>query len=167
MERCFRLALSIDLHRAATGDVLLTGRSSGLLGPGDRIGWRHSNLGWKLERESIVELWRPYTFFREVMVVGTFGYYEHQYHFAPMNDGTRVRDEVLFSAPAGILGRLAERLFLRRRMIDDVARRNAFLKRVAESDEWHVYLDGQPELDTRIYKASLPDSSQEDRAFAE
>ena len=93
MERCFRLALSVDLHRAATQDVPFAGRTSGLLGPGKTVGWKHSRLGWKLKRESLVDLWRPFTFFHEVMVTGTFGFYEHEHHFAPMNDGTRIRDE--------------------------------------------------------------------------
>ena len=165
MELCFRLALSLDLHRDATGDVQFAG-GSGLLGPGDTVGWEHRHLGWRLRQESIVQVWRPFTFFREVMVAGSFGFYEHEYHFAPMNDGTRIRDEVRFAAPMGAVGRVAERLFLRRRMIASLERRGAFLKRVAESGEWHKYLDGQAEVDARIYQA-IQVASKDERAFVE
>jgi ligand-binding SRPBCC domain-containing protein len=167
VERCFRLALSIDLHCAATDDVALSGRTSGLLGPGDTVGWQRSHLGWRLQQESRVEVWRPFSYYREVMVEGTSGFYEHEHHFAPMNDGTRIRDEIRFTAPMGMLGRLAERVFLRRRMIAVLARRNALLKSVAESDDWHQYLDGQPELNTQVYQAGVPAFAADGRVIVE
>jgi hypothetical protein len=54
-----------------------------------------------------------------------------QYFDAAPDDGT---------APLGILGRIAERLVLRRYMTRFLQARNAVLKRAAESDEWRAFL---------------------------
>jgi hypothetical protein len=64
-----------------------------------------------------------------------------------MDDGTRMRDEIRFSAKWGPLGRLATKLFVRRRLKAFLMERNAVIKRVAESEEWRKYLDGT--VDTR------------------
>jgi len=85
------------------------------------------------------------------MISGRFKHFEHDHHFAAMNDGTRMRDEIRFSAPWGMLGRLATRMFLRRHVTAFLAERNALLKHVAESDEWHKYLDGRS-----VSPATLP-----------
>jgi ligand-binding SRPBCC domain-containing protein len=61
---------------------------------------------------------------------------------AAPDGGTVLRDELRFAAPLGILGRIAERLVLRRYMTRFLQTRNAVLKRVAESEEWRQFMDG-------------------------
>ncbi len=75
------------------------------------------------------------------MVAGSFRRFEHEHHFATMDDGTRVRDEIQFSAPWGMLGQF----LARRRLLEILVERNAVIKRVAESEEWRKYLDGTVE----------------------
>jgi hypothetical protein len=75
-----------------------------------------------------------------VMTAGAFRRFEHDHHFATMDDGTRMRDEVRFSAPWGTLGRLATKMFFRKHLKAFLMERNAVIKRVAESDEWRKYL---------------------------
>jgi hypothetical protein len=58
-----------------------------------------------------------------------------------MDDGTRMRDELRFSTSGGILGRLKARIFLRKQLKAFLAERNALIKRLAESEEWHKYLE--------------------------
>jgi ligand-binding SRPBCC domain-containing protein len=60
----------------------------------------------------------------------------HDHHFQPVDGGTEMRDVFRFSAPAGPLGRLAERLVLRAHMTRLLAHRNAAIKAAAEGDEW-------------------------------
>jgi ligand-binding SRPBCC domain-containing protein len=148
IERCFRLSVSVDLQRAATGQEPSDGVTTGLLGPGDTVTWR----GPGGRHQTLIEVWRPYSYFREVMLAGPFKAYEHEHHFATMNDGTRIRDEIRFTARLGLLGRLVQWIS-RRRVLRLIEKRNAFLKRVAESDEWSQYMEGQPELDLRTYQA--------------
>ncbi|CAN5721117.1 hypothetical protein BH10ACI4_BH10ACI4_24930 [soil metagenome] len=166
IERCFSLTLSTEIHRAATGDVPLNGVVAGLLGPGRTVTWKTPYLRMTFEPEILIDAWRPFTYYREVMVSGPLESWEHEYHFAPMNDGTRIRDEIRFTAPMGRLGRLAESLFLRRHLTARLVQRNAFIKRVAESEDWHQYLDGQPEIDLRVYQAAQRDPEPQGRVYA-
>lgn len=161
MERCFKLAVSIDLMMAASNYEAVAGVTSGLIGPGDTVTWQYRRLLRKGHHQSLVEVWHPYTHFRDIMIDGHFKSYEHDHHFALMNDATRIRDEIRFSAPSGMLGRLREKL-LQRSLTKVLRQRNVLLKQAAESDRWHEFLDGRSELDMRAFQvpsASLRDAN--------
>jgi ligand-binding SRPBCC domain-containing protein len=148
MERCFKLATSVEFHIASTRPMkerAVSGVTSGLLREGDTVKWSVRHFMVRLTHTSLVEVSRPFAHFREVMVAGIFSRYEHEHFFAAMDDGTRVRDELKFSAPFGPLGRMMEVLVMERYMTSLLKRRNAALKRAAESDEWRSYLAGQAE----------------------
>jgi hypothetical protein len=74
------------------------------------------------------------------MVSGSFQHFEHDHHFATMDDGTRIRDEIRFLPQRGLMGRLTVRS-VRRRLKACLIEHNAMIKRVAESNEWRKYLD--------------------------
>ena len=154
MERCFKLAVSIDLMMASGDYEAVAGVTSGLIGPGDTVTWQYRRLVRKGHHQSMIEVWHPYTHFREIMIDGPFKSYEHDHHFAVMNDATRIRDEIRFSAASGLLGRLREKHIVQRNLTKLLHQRNALLKQVAESDRWHDFLDGQSELDMRAFQAS-------------
>ncbi len=142
IERCFLLSLSIDLHVASAGETqekAIDGVTTGLIGEGETVTFQGRHLGMRKRHTSRIEAVRPYSYFRDVMVAGAFRRFEHDHHFAPMDDGTRMRDEIRFSAPWGPLGHN----LARRRLIAFLSERNAFIKRVAESEEWRRYLDGE------------------------
>ena len=130
------------------------------------VTWRGSSFIGTRTYQNLVEVWRPYSYFRDIMISGPFNAYEHEHHFAPMNDGTRIRDEVRFTASRGLLGPLTESL-LERKVVAYLQKRNALIKQVAESDEWHQYLDGQPELDMRVYQAASAIPSKNLLAYAD
>jgi ligand-binding SRPBCC domain-containing protein len=145
MQRCFELATSIDLHLASaaqTQETAIGGVISGLIGEGETVVWRGRHFGRWLTHTSKVDGWRPYTYFREVMTEGWFRRFEHEHHFAVMDDGTRMRDEIRFSA-SGMMGKLMEKI-ARRHLIGMLRRRNALIKRAAESEEWRRYLEASP-----------------------
>jgi hypothetical protein len=96
------------------------------------VHWRHTSL---------IEKLRPHSYYRDVMIAGPFQHFEHDHHFAPMDDGTRMRDEIRFSASSGILGQLRTRMFLRKQLRAFLMERNAMIKRLAESEDWHKYLE--------------------------
>jgi ligand-binding SRPBCC domain-containing protein len=149
VERCFRLATSIDLHIASTvstGEKAVDGVVTGLICGGETVTWQGRHFGVRLRHTSLVDAWRPCSYFRDVMVRGMFARFQHEHFFAAMDDGTRMRDEIRFCAPWGSLGRLATRLVVRKHLTTLVTKRNALIKRVAESEEWHTYLDGRPEM---------------------
>jgi ligand-binding SRPBCC domain-containing protein len=147
IERCFQLSLSAALRQEAVGSEPVSGRTTGLIGLDDKVTWAKGLFGWGSRQENRVEALRPDLFFREVSSVESPGRLEHDHHFAPMNDGTRIRDEIQCSAPEGWRGLIAERFFLRRRMTEYLKRRNAIIKQAAESEGWHHYLDGELKLE--------------------
>jgi ligand-binding SRPBCC domain-containing protein len=143
VERCFLLSLSIDLHCASayrTGEKAIAGVTTGLIGEGETVTFRGRHFGLRWRHTSRIETLRPYSHFRDVMIAGPFRRFEHDHHFATMDDGTRIRDEIRFSAPWGPLGRLATRMFVRKHLKAFLMERNAVIKRVAESEEWHKYV---------------------------
>jgi ligand-binding SRPBCC domain-containing protein len=140
VERCFLLSLSIDLHVDSThksGEKAIDGVTSGLISEGETVTFQARHFGWR-RHTSRVEVLRPYSHFRDVMVAGSFRHFEHDHHFAAMDDGTRMRDEIRFTAPWGPLGDA----LARRRLKVLLLERNATIKQVAESEEWRKYLDG-------------------------
>ena len=165
LERCFRLSLSVDLEKNATGRQAIDGVTRGLIGPGETITWSEDGLNLHLH-QTLIDIWRPFSYFRDVMVEGPFGAFEHDHHFAVMDDGTRIRDEVRFTARPGIFSHATESLFLRRRVLNLLRLRNIMLKQVAESEEWHRYLDDQPEVDQHIYQAFSASTPTDKHAFA-
>ncbi len=146
VERCFLLSLSVDLHVASarsSREQAIEGVTTGLISEGETVTFRGRHLGLRLRHKSRIEALRPYSYFRDVMVSGVFSHFEHDHHFAAMDDGTRVREEIRFRAPCGVLGQLATKMLVRRHLTAFLMERNEGLKRVAESEDWHRYLDGQ------------------------
>lgn len=139
VERCFLLSLSIDLHVASargTREQAIDGVTTGLIGEGETVTFQGHHFGLRLRHTSRIETLRPYSYFRDVMVTGAFRHFEHDHHFAAMDDGTRIRDEIRFSIGWGAIGRILARRRLRAFVID----RNDVIRRVAESEEWRRYL---------------------------
>ena len=99
-------------------------------------------MGFRVSHISRIEEVRPFTYFREVLIAGGFRHFEHEHHFAPMDDGTRVRSEVRFSAGFGPLGLLLERILLRRYVMKLLIKRHMRLKHTIGSNEWRRYLEG-------------------------
>lgn len=143
MERCFKLAANIDLHVASArscNEKVVDGVTRGSITAGDIVKFEGRHFGLQLSHTSRIDGWRPCSYFREVMVEGSFARFEHEHHFAVMDDGTRMRDEIRFSAPCGMFGKIAEKM-VRRHLIAMLKQRNAVIRRVAESDEWRRYLE--------------------------
>jgi ligand-binding SRPBCC domain-containing protein len=144
MERCFKLAASVDLRAASatwTGEEAVDGVTSGVIGNGETVTWQGKHLGMTQRYTSRIDAWRPYSYFRDVIALGVFLRFQHEHFFATMDDGTRMRDEVRFSTRWGVLGRLASKTLVRRHLTTILLRRNSMIKRVAESEEWRRYLD--------------------------
>jgi ligand-binding SRPBCC domain-containing protein len=128
---CFDLSLDVGQHLASmarSGERVVDGRRSGQLALGEQVTWRARHLGlpWTMTVE-IVEHDRPHRFVDE-QVSGPFAAFRHVHRFEPTGHGTRMTDEVTFTAPFGFLGRIAERAVLRRRLSTLIVTRNAHLR---------------------------------------
>lgn len=69
------------------------------------------------------------------MVSGAFKRFDHDHHFVAEGNGTVMTDMFDYTAPLGLLGRLADGMFLRRYMQRLLPRRNQVIKQVAESGD--------------------------------
>lgn len=143
-ERVFDLTRSIDLHTRSlrwTREVPVAGRTSGLIGLGETVTWRAWHLGVRQRLTSRISAYDRPAYFQDVMVRGAFAWMEHDHWFdAAPGGGTVLRDHFRFAAPLGILGKAVEALVLRRYMTRFLERRNAVIKRVAESEEWREFV---------------------------
>lgn len=143
IERVFDLARSIDAHMASTEGTrerAVAGRTSGLIKDGETVTWeaRHFGITQRLSVR-ITAFERP-CLFGDEMVSGAFSAMKHTHRFAENGSQTLMKDEFYFSAPFGIFGRIAERLFLTRYMKAFLSKRAIALKHLAESNEWQRYL---------------------------
>jgi ligand-binding SRPBCC domain-containing protein len=142
-ERVFDLSRSVDLHLRAsgeTGEEAVGGRTSGLMELGDTVTWRARHFGIRQHLTSRITGYERPRWFRDEMVRGAFASLVHDHWFDAENGGTRMRDRFVFAAPLGLLGRLAERLVLRRYMTRLLVDRNTVLARLAQSGEWRNVL---------------------------
>ena len=67
--------------------------------------------------------------------------FDHDHLFASQGSTTLMTDVFDYHAPLGLLGRVAERLFLTRYMAALLSERNKIIKEVAEGDRWSVLLN--------------------------
>ena len=140
---CFDLSRSIDLHMlstAHTGERAIAGRTSGLIGPGETVTWRARHFGaWQTLTSRITQFEYP-TCFIDEMVRGAFRSIRHEHKFTPSPEGTLMEDRFTFVTPLGLLGRLADGLFLERYMRRLLIERNEVIKEYAETGKWKEVL---------------------------
>src|SRR5882757_2811493 len=133
--QCFDLARSIDVHVASTrhtGEIAIAGRTSGLIELNETVTWRAKHFGiWQTLTAKVTEMAAPY-FFADEMVKGAFKSFRHEHHFAEHKGYTLMTDIFVFESPLGILGKLADMLFLKRYMCNLLVKRNVVIKEFAE-----------------------------------
>jgi len=135
IQKVFDLSRSIDLHMESTkrtGERSIAGRTSGLIELDETVTWRARHFGiWQNLTSKITELQRPNLFVDE-MVSGTFKSFRHEHHFSEVDEHIMMKDVFVFESPFGILGRLANWLFLKRYMTNLLKVRNEVIKKAAE-----------------------------------
>lgn len=143
-EECFALSLSVDAHTASmsgSAERIVGGVTAGEMRAGETVTWRamHFGIPWRLTSR-ISEYAAPHRFVDE-QLSGPFAAWRHEHRFeaivgtaaarrpeaGPARLATRMIDLVEFAAPLGPLGRLAERLVLRRYLERLLERRNRWL----------------------------------------
>jgi ligand-binding SRPBCC domain-containing protein len=136
-ERCFDLSLSVDEHaqsQAHAHERPIAGVLTGGMHLGDTVTWEAVHFGIKQHLTSQITAYERPTRFTDEMVAGVFQQLHHTHIFVPQSHGTLMIDEFSFQAPLGVLGRLAEILFLTHYMKSLLLSRNRYLKQVAESE---------------------------------
>ena len=142
-EIVFDLSRSIDLHKILTehtNETAIAGKTSRLIGLNESVTWRAKHFGiYQKLTSKITEFDRP-NYFADEMVNGAFSEFKHEHHFTDLNGGTLMTDFFDYKSPLGILGKLADRLFLKNYMTDLLNERNRIVKEFSESEKWKQIL---------------------------
>lgn len=98
---------------ASTTERAVAGVTAGLIEEGQSVTWRGRHFGVMLRHTSKVTRYEPPTFFQDVMTAGMFRSFVHNHRFQEQDAETLMKDELIFSAPLGVLGQVVERFVLR------------------------------------------------------
>lgn len=136
VEICFDFARSIDLHLESmkhTRETAIAGVTRGLIGLNETVMWKARHFGIVMTLSSkITECIYP-KIFADEMVNGPFKMMKHKHVFQQKQEYTIMTDEFVYQSPLGILGKVADALFLKNYMKNLIEHRNDVIKQKAES----------------------------------
>ena len=135
IETCFDLARNVEVHTkttSQTNEIAVGGVTEGFLEEGDTVTWEatHFCIRQRLTAK-ITSMDRPNQFI-DIMIQGAFHSFHHTHDFQEVSEGTIMIDTFEYKAPFGILGKLADKLFLERYMKKFIISRSVELKKIAE-----------------------------------
>lgn len=139
----FDLSRSIDLHKVSTAhthEEAIAGKTSGLIGMNEQVTWRAKHFGIYQRLTSKITAFDSPVYFVDEMVSGAFKQFRHAHHFEDAECGTLMTDYFDYTSPFGVLGKIADVLFLKKYMTVLLEKRNQTIKQFAESEEWRKVL---------------------------
>jgi len=145
-EIVFDLARSIDLHKISTEQTkeeAIAGKTSGLIELNESVTWRAKHFGLYQNLTSKITAFNRPISFTDEMISGAFKGFKHEHHFQDFNGETVMIDIFDYKSPLGILGKLADQLFLEKYMTALLTERNRIVKEYAESEKWKKVLNNQ------------------------
>ncbi|MEK4715729.1 SRPBCC family protein [Sporosarcina sp. FSL K6-5500] len=136
---CFDFARTVEVHAGKTlltKQIAIEGITFGLMERGDFVTWETAHLGLKQKLTSqVIEMVKPYRF-TDAMVHGAFHSFTHRHEFIERGTETIMIDTFSYKSPFGILGKVANHLFLEKYMSHFIARHAQKVKRVAEATKY-------------------------------
>lgn len=142
-EIVFDLSRSVDCHLLSTQETnekAIAGRSSGLMELHETVTWRAKHLGIYQNLTTKITAFEKPNYFADEMVNGAFKSFKHEHFFEDFQAGILMKDIFDYQSPFGILGKLADGIFLKKYMTYFLVERNKLIKECAESDQWKSIL---------------------------
>lgn len=139
IERCFALSTNIALVQKKLGMKPVAGRTTGCVQGGDTVRWEGWQLGFPNFHVSLIAQYEKPFYFQDQMLEGRFKTFEHDHRFRETADGVLLEDELRFTMPFALPGRLVGQFILVphiKRLLHD---RFAMLKGLAETEGWREY----------------------------
>lgn len=134
-EVCFDLARDIGIHcqtSTSTQERAIAGVTTGMIVLGETVTFEGVHFGIRQRLTAqVTQFERPHRFVDE-MLQGAFQSLRHVHEFSAEGSGTEMCDTLIWTSPLGVIGKLADRLFLKSHMRRFVVERNSKLKRIAE-----------------------------------
>jgi ligand-binding SRPBCC domain-containing protein len=163
IERCWALSTRIELVQQTLGMSLIDSPetvTSGHITANSRVHWRGFKFGLPTNHHTLITAWQPphthyirvdhhaitkEAFFQDTQEQGRFGTFQHDHHFREQTNSegdllTVLRDEVRFTLPFGLLGRLAASLILAPHIERLARKRFALIKQLAETQGWREWV---------------------------
>ncbi len=147
VDRCFRLTCSIALVHEELGMNAVSGRTEGFVTGGDVVRWEGWQLGLKHFHVSHISSYQRPVLLQDTMLDGRFKTFQHDHHLREVTDaahpersGALLEDELRFSLPFGKVGEIVARTIMVPHIRGLMKSRFARIKRIAEGDDWRVYL---------------------------
>lgn len=139
----FDLSRSIDFHvktTQRTGEKAIAGKTSGLIDLNESVTWKAKHFGVTQQLTSKITVMRRPDIFVDEMTKGIFKSLCHQHLFLEEGSKTLMIDIFEFESPLGILGKCANRLFLKKYLEGFILERNAQIKEMAEGEGWKEFV---------------------------
>jgi ligand-binding SRPBCC domain-containing protein len=139
----FDLSRSIDFHMnsaSKSGEKAVAGRTSGLIGLNETVTWKARHFGIQQQLTSKITVMKRPDIFVDEMTKGAFKSMCHQHLFLEEDGKTLMIDILEFESPLGVLGKMANRLFLRKYIEHFLVERNRQLKAIAEGEIWTDFI---------------------------
>ncbi len=143
VERVFDLARSIDLHKDSMSkydERAVAGVTSGLINLHETVTWEAVHFSVRQRLTSRITAFERPRYFRDSMVSGAFKRFDHDHYFEEIGGQTLVKDVFDYDSPLGILGQIADLMFVESHMREMLLKRNQIIKAAAESDDWRKFL---------------------------
>ena len=132
---CFDLARNVGVHTettAKTKEKAVGEVTQGFLEKDDTVTWEATHFGIKQKLTAKITHMEKPTVFVDSMVKGAFQSFTHTHQFVEEDGGTLMIDKFEYRSPFGLIGIIADKLFLKKYMTDFIRSRAKELKRIAE-----------------------------------
>ncbi|SFS41992.1 SRPBCC family protein [Paenibacillus sp. 453mf] len=141
IEHCFDAARNISLHPRTvwkhTREQAVAGVTNGFIESGQTVTFEATHFGVRQRLTSEVTAYKRPLYFTDEMQSGAFRSMTHQHYFSSIDhEYTQMKDVLIFEAPFGVLGKMAERWVLESYMKRFLEHRNEQLKQWLESGEF-------------------------------
>ncbi|WP_299608538.1 SRPBCC family protein [uncultured Aquimarina sp.] len=127
----FDAARNIDLHMKSahkTREKAIAGKTSGLINLYETVTWKGKHFGCSLQHQSKITSLRYPTYFIDEMIKGHFKSFKHQHIFKETSSGIEMIDVLEYKTPYGFIGRLFDRLLLKKHLRTFLKIRNDHIK---------------------------------------
>ena len=132
---CFDVSRDIQVHERSTEKTkerAIAGKTSGLCELNDEITWQATHFGIRQKLTVRITQFNRPVFFEDVMLKGAFQSMRHEHHFRAIGQGTEMIDIFKCEVPLGPIGKLFDRLVLRKYMTTFLSTRNEVIKAICE-----------------------------------
>lgn len=142
-QRCFDLSRSIELHMLSTSktnEIAIAGKTSGLISKGETVTWEATHFFIRQQLTVVIEEMESPTYFTDRMLKGAFKSFYHQHFFEESSGATLMTEMFTYESPFGIIGKIFDKLILKKYMTRFLVDRFNMVKHFAETEEWRKVL---------------------------